>query len=353
MLFCLLTSSCSTKHRVKYEFPEFKVMSNMKFELLTDTLFGFSAISDIAVHDNLVVMAATNLETGKCIHVFDKNNGKLLLSTLNSGRGPKELLYTLDCNFNRNDGVMTFYDALISKKLWFNVDSLFYGGLSAVKEEPYIYPQWNRHIVDLSDGVLYIGSESYLYRDTSSVNRMEYCARNGDVLSVWNEFPEIDDDRKRFIMYYQDHVTLSPDETRMAIATSLGGILEIFSLDDGIIENTATKYFIEPDFDVKENGGYSFNENTVESFNDLTSTEDKIYAVFGGRILLKENFAKPVEDRDLVNTSIAVFDWKGSPEKIIHTDYRIEKICLDEEENMLYAVVNDIEGNAWIGRISI
>lgn len=215
------------------------------------------------------------------------------------------------------------------------------------------FPQWNRHIVDLSDGVLYIGSESYLYRDTSSVNRMEYCARNGDVLSVWNEFPEIDDDRKRFIMYYQDRVTLSPDETRMAIATSLGGIPEIFSLDDGIIENTATKYFTEPDFDVKENGGYSFNENTVESFNDLTSNEDKIYAVFGGRILLKENFAKPVEDRDLVYTSIAVFDWKGSPEKIIHTDYRIEKICLDEEENMLYAVVNDIEGNAWIGRISI
>ena len=353
MLFCLLVSSCSVKNRARYELPEFSSESEGVFEVLTDTLYGFSAISDIAVYEDKVIVSAVNLESGKCIHVFDKNTGNLLVSTLNSGRGPKELLYSLNCNFNQNRGIMTFYDALVAKKLWFQVDSLLNDGLSAVNEQPFIAPKWNRHIVDLEDATLYMGSESYLYRDTSKVSRMELCDGSGNVLSSWNEFPVIDDDRKRFNMYYQDRIAVSPDETHLAVATTLGGILEIFSLKDNIIRNVTTEYFIEPDFAVNENGGYSFNDNTVDSFNDIYATDNRIYAVFGVGVRLKENFAKPLDEQELIYTDIAAFDWEGTPERLIHTDYRIEKLCLNEDADMLYAIVNDIEGNAWLGRIKL
>ena len=107
MLFCLLVSSCSVKNRARYELPEFSSESEGVFEVLTDTLYGFSAISDIAVYEDKVIVSAVNLESGKCIHVFDKNTGNLLVSTLNSGRGPKELLYSLNCNFNQNKGIIS------------------------------------------------------------------------------------------------------------------------------------------------------------------------------------------------------------------------------------------------------
>ena len=333
MLFCLLVSSCSVKNRARYELPEFSSESEGVFEVLTDTLYGFSAISDIAVYGDMVIVSAVNLEYD-CTRRF-------------------ALSCALCCNFNQNRGIMTFYDALVAKKLWFQVDSLLNDGLSAVNEQPFIAPKWNRHIVDLEDATLYMGSESYLYRDTSKVSRMELCDGSGNVLSSWNEFPVIDDDRKRFNMYYQDRIAVSPDETHLAVATTLGGILEIFSLKDNIIRNVTTEYFIEPDFAVNENGGYSFNDNTVDSFNDISATDDRIYAVFGVGVRLKENFAKPLDEQELIYTDIAVFDWEGTPERLIHTDYRIEKLCLDEDADMLYTIVNDIEGNAWLGRIKL
>ena len=105
----------------------------------------------------------------------------------------------------------------------------------------------------------------------------------------------------------------------------------------GELRNIATKYFIEPDFTLE--GDYS---NLIASFCDLYATDEVLLAAYGG----ETEFGTGINN-------IAIFDWKGNPLKLIRTDHRIERLCLDSEGNALYAVVHDSEGRPFIGRIRL
>ena len=74
----------------------------------------------------------------------------------------------------------------------------------------------------------------------------------------------------------------------------------------------------------------------------LCATDDAIYAAYGG----ESDFKSRTGCRN-----IAVFDWNGNPLKLIRTGHRIERLCLDSEENTLYAMIQDSEGRSYIGRI--
>jgi len=52
-------------------------------------------------------------------------------------------------------------------------------------------------------------------------------------------------------------------------------------------------------------------------------------------------------------SNIAVFDWNCKPVKLIKTDCRIERICTNEDETALYAVVSDKDKRCFIGKISL
>lgn len=49
--------------------------------------------------------------------------------------------------------------------------------------------------------------------------------------------------------------------------------------------------------------------------------------------------------------NVAIYDWKGNGLVRILTDSRIEKLCADEEYNVLYGVVKDENGNKFIGQL--
>ena len=136
--------------------------------------------------------------------------------------------------------------------------------------------------------------------------------------------------------------SVSPDEEKFVITSTLGGILEIFSMKDGELSNIATKYFIEPDFSIE--GNFYNYDNLIYSFCDLCATDDAIYAAYGGESDFKSSTGCH---------NIAIFDWNGNPLKLIRTGHRIERLCLDNEENTLYAMIQDSEGRPYIGRIRL
>ena len=43
----------------------------------------------------------------------------------------------------------------------------------------------------------------------------------------------------------------------------------------------------------------------------------------------------------------------GNPETIIRTDYNIERLCVDSTSGNIYAVIYDVEGHFFLGRIKI
>lgn len=350
-VFQILPGCNGDIQKSEYSFPGFKETAEAEFEVISDELFGLNAISDITVRGSKIIVCSVSLEDGKIMHLYDKGNVGPPMHILNYGRGPKELLFASNISFSHVTGTMTFSDNLAAKQVNVNVDVLAERGLDAVDEVQWQVPRWNVHNLKLEKGNLLTYNIGYLQRDTSKVMRLEMRDRYGNILSAYNEFPVIDNDRKRFMMYTNEIIAVSPDEEKMAIASSLGGILETFSLKNGEIRNKATKYFIEPDFSIEGNR-YNY-DNLLDCFSDLYAEDDVIYAAYGGEVRMSENRNRPPEEQSLSYRNIAVFDWEGRALKKIRTDYRIERLCLDKGENTIYAVIKDTEGRAYIGRIRL
>ena len=55
----------------------------------------------------------------------------------------------------------------------------------------------------------------------------------------------------------------------------------------------------------------------------------------------------------LICNNISVFDWTGTPVKKINTDYEIERFCIDENDEIVYAVVTDSLGRPFLGKFHI
>ena len=335
LLFVL--SGCGGDRPGVYSPPEFKETVEEEFEIVSDEIFGVNAISDMEVYGSKVIVCALNPEDGTIMHIYDKESGEPLMHTLNYGRGPKELLFLSNISFLQESGTMVFFDIIASKRLDIDVDGLMEHGLDAVEEVYWPSRLWNLRNIALENGSLHTYNISYLQRDTSSVERIELCDRNGNIISTYNEFPVIDDDRKRFMMYNNELIAVSPDEEKFAITSTLGGILETFSMKGGELRNIATKYFIEPDFTLE--GDYS---NLIASFCDLYATDEVLLAAYGG----ETEFGTGINN-------IAIFDWNGNPLKLIRTGHRIERLCLDSEDNALYAIIQDSEGRPYIGRVRL
>lgn len=332
-----------------YSPPKFKETVEEEFEVISDELFGL-VVSDIIVQGSQIIVCGSSQEDGKIIHVYDKESGEPLMHTLNSGRGPKELIFPGNISFHQDTGTMFFVDLFGAKRLDVDVDRLVEEGLDAIEEIYWPISKWGRHHIILKDGSLSFNNVSLPQKDTSDTRRLELRDTAGDLISAYDKFPAIDEEWKRDMMYINDYVAVSPDEEKFAVVTSLGGILETFSIKDGELKNIATKYFVEPDFSMtksKVGEVYSVSydyDNLVKSFGDLYVTNDAVYAVYGGDRMFTSRTG---------SDNIAVFDWKGNPQKLIRTDYRIVTFFLDEEENTVYAVIWDSEMRPYIGRIRL
>lgn len=332
----------------EYTFPEFRKNAEAEFEIISEELFGLNAISDIEVHDSTVIVTAVSMEDGKILHIYDKDSGAPLMHTLNYGRGPKELLFASNCSFDKHTATMTFFDNLASKKLTVNMDSLLVLGIGAIKRTDWQAPRWNVHDIVLEKGTLLTYNISFLQRDTSSVKRMALKDRLGDVISTYDRFPEIDDDRKRFMMYTNEIIAASPNGERFAVTSSLGGILETFSVENGTIKNLSTRYFVEPDFKIEGNR-YVYDDLT-DAFCDLYADDEVIFAAFGGETRMSGSGQK---EQIPPFRNVAIFDWKGNALEQIRTDHRIDRLCFVKEENTIYAVIKDPDGKSYIGRIRL
>ncbi len=352
---CLIVnfaSSCQ-EESIRYQIPEFQEVKMTEFDIISDELTSLNLIYDVAIYKSYIIVTSVSINDRKVVHIYDKNTGKLLLDAINMGRGPKELLYPRMSEFDEATGTHRFYDSQKSVVLSYQVDSILKNGLSAVNESPFESSIANTHMLDLGDAILKINNVSYLWRDTTTIKRMEILKKEDDlVVSDWNEYPYYDDDRKRFFAYNEDKLALSPDKTRLAVATSWGGVLELYELKSERLKHISTGYYISPDFKIADNGMYAeYGENTLDSFNDLYATDDKIYGAFGGKVRLYQYLRNQSEQKSPLFSDLVVFDWSGKPLQRIHTGHRIERLCIDD--NVVYAVIKDSNNISYLAKCRI
>ena len=77
-------------------------------------------------------------------------------------------------------------------------------------------------------------------------------------------------------------------------------------------------------------------ENNREGYIDSYATDKRVYLLYSGRSIEDTNVNSHEKAR-LAN-QIHVYDWNGKPIKKFETDVDLEKICINETENIIYAI---------------
>ena len=327
---------CSS-NSVKYALPSFKQETAVRFEQLSDELL--MSPHRIFAYRDWIILIGSNGITDDTFFLYDKSSGKLILSDIKYGNGPKETtLGVLDVSFQR--GVLSYYDLQSRKRLSFSIDEYLQKGAEAVHEEKLeISSPWIEQVSDAGRCRILIGNKGFFSQDTVSVPHIQMRDSLGHISTYSKE--TIPDASVRFYAYNQPLVGISPDGKKMAVGSSLGAILETFRLSPKL-ENNATRYFSEPKLEITEDNSAPRGE-TIVGFGSMSCTDYAVFATFD------ETCYSEAADRMLF-TDIAEFDWDGNPVRLYRSDCGIEQFCVDPEEEIVYAVISDQDNTYYLAK---
>ena len=346
LTLALCVGCSSGKDEPSYALPEVRKESTAKFELLTDEIPDFNAVDGVAVYGPYLIVTAYSQEQEKFVHIFDRQTGERLKDVVFRGNGPKELLLPVKHWFDAEKGVMTYYDTMRSTVLTFQVDQIMEDS-GAIQLEDFNYPAWCYHYYRLGANDFCHNGVSYLEKATKPISRIQLIdATTRETVSSYDEFPYYETDMIRYAAYLYSHSALSPDRSKVALATCKGAVLELFNVKDEI-RPISVQYFVKPN--LTPTGERT--DESIAGFNAMAASSRYLYTVFDGKTKIKSYYSS--EPTKPIYNSIVIFNWKGKALRRITTDYRIEKICVDKEEKYLYASLRDLDGRVYLGRIPL
>lgn len=147
---------------------------------------------------------------------------------------------------------------------------------------------------------------------------------------------------------YESWVVADPEGERLAAATLLGGLLEIFDHDGVPIARAAVPEPFQPAWAQgrSRNGRavMAVSPETRYGFTDLAATRRYLYGVFSGRRVDEDG---PV----WASREVQVYTWDGAHVKTLRLDRAAEAIAIDASDTWLYA--SGLEPTPWIGRFRL
>lgn len=148
-----------------------------------------------------------------------------------------------------------------------------------------------------------------LYTDTVYNNSL---SSRGNIF-LWNTFGSINHNKKRYVtaMQFFNQINIYDYNTRKAITI--------------IPYNNQTQLT-----EVEE----TLMPEKMEYYEDLISTDTQIWALYANQN------RKDWATKENISTEIHIFDWEGNPIKKLILPQKINKIALDEEQNLLYGMTS-------------
>jgi hypothetical protein len=147
-------------------------------------------------------------------------------------------------------------------------------------------------------------------------------AKGDEIIDAYYEYP-VEDPVLKFNLGVHSTLSISPDNKKMVIGTMFGAILEGFDLSSGKICSMWTNYYKEPF--LSESAEMLDYDKSGSGFGDVYATKECIYTLYG-------------ENSDSARKDIAIFDWNGTPLHLIKIGSNLMRLCVDEQNNMLYTV---------------
>lgn len=311
--------SCSASKDISFEVPVFGKQYRVNTTVLNDS-YVYGHAWNLLTCDSLLIVVDMGQED--IIHIFNRNTGVFLKSAGKKGNGPGELASPGSVALDKAKGILYVNDderKVVFRYCLKNIVNDLASYLVEIKLDDEV-PNVSR-ICCLRDS---------LFIAEGKKDRLLIFTPSG-IKQTYNEFNATDkfktpQEWSRFLQQCSKN-SVSPDGRKYATATSLGAILEIFSIADNRIKLTNTGYFIEPVFDLKGTSVIP-NEHTIGGFAFMSTTDKYIYATIFGTV-------NPVKMPHV----IWKFDWNGNPVASYETNSEIECFAVDEATETVYASV--------------
>lgn len=160
--------------------------------------------------------------------------------------------------------------------------------------------------------------------------------------------PEAEAPGMTLLQAYESRVVADPAGDRLAAATLLAGLLEIFDYDGAMVTRAVVPDSFPPSWvQGRSRGGravMSVGPETRYGFTDLAATRRFLYGLFSGGRVMEEGTPWATKD-------VQVFGWDGKHVKTLYLDRAAETIAVDATDTWLYA--SGPEPTPWVGRFRL
>lgn len=318
----------------QFEMPSFQQEVRGRVELLFSEDLPCKIVNKVEVYNSYLIVVGFFQKN--FLAVYDKQSGELLNEAIFKGRGPNELVFFGNLDFNKTTGDMTFYDLQTNDILTCNIEDVMSGSASGFCKTKDNVNAWTKGAFSLQEGKMLM---VHRVSPRGSNPQKRFVIYDGDsVCFSYNEFPILDTTTSlNFLLYEQSSMSISPDRTRLVEGVGRNGAtLEVFDLGVDEMMLHWVKYLIPVHPDAGKKRG---KKDFIYGFTDVYAAGEGIVTVIGD------------ETQDKIR-SICIFDWDGTPVKriVLEDDYNPMKACMDDEGN-IYAVVRNESGYYYLARI--
>lgn len=305
--------------------------------ILLDSAFIFSYPNEIVLVDSLLIIR-DYLQQDFSFHVFNKITGKHLKSFGKTGRGPGEVIYPGNIYYDRKDQTLTTMVSNLNKIIKYNL-------VNILSDKQPFFSEIKLNKLPLSASEIILGKDLLILEGFEK--RFSIVDTNFQVLGQYYNYPELVPvkDENLVIFHYAPRYALHPSGKKMVSMTYIGGIMEIFDIQNNKITPNITKYFHEPIYRVLPDGKPKWIatvEKTIPGCTDIYGTEEYIYCIYEGEIS---------KDPQKTLKKIFVFDWDGN----LQFEYKIREgipVNIAVDEKYIYSVITTGEGEYYLYKYS-
>lgn len=308
--------SCPSEHLYAKVLNDTFILASPKKLFLKDSLL---VVADARCGDNLFYVFSSSSDG-----VFLKAGGK-------KGEGPGEVLTPSNAHMN-DDGVLSYWDINMNKIVRYDLKKMLCGSKSYFSEfylDRELVSTSLLDVIALKNGYLFNGNDDKhigIYGTASYVD--------APIL------PDIPSHEIGRAIMNKSHWEMAPDEKRMVRVTSIGGIVQCYTVEKNTVEECWSKFFFRPIYKLVEGvkpAWIAWSEESQMGFDNLYVTNQYIYLLLNGKYAKAKPFANEV----------LVMDWSGNIKKKFILDRTVKNIAVDEKKNIIYATTCgfDVEAN--------
>lgn len=325
--------ACNEKQKpIEYdsEILDNKEVSNATLiKIETDIEFG-NPLSIEFISDSLMVIYDSNINDYMA-HIVTID-GRYINSFGRKGHGDGELLSPINLTLSEQRDSAFIYDFMLQRMVGFDLNRV----IKKQEQQPSVIEFDINSIPNQEYRFTHVksGPNGSMLGFSCCTNRI-VSMKDGKVQYIYSEYPQVDPDTETnwsIWNYSQDRKSLSPDRSKLVIATYVGGLFEIFVLNKDLISSRIVKGFYKPD--------YTYADGAIPKC--VTPNPETMITGFKSIDVGNHNFAAIIDGPNASRCNeILLFDFNGIlTKRIVVNNGIMERLGRNEHED-IYCIAYD------------